>query len=286
MFSIGTILCYGTAQQFSKRGVQLIGSYQTGIIYAIASVTIQTGYWLALPDDVQGDIGGILIAIFAGIVGGLGFVFYLFALKIGKVSIVSVITAGYPAVAVLLAIVLLDERLTSAEAFGVSLVILAIIALSLPEGLGRRDSGEKKSGERRSLRWLFWAVMAFVFWGIWAVPSKVAIESIGESDYIFIDSLTMVLIWVPLWLFMEKGRLDRNIRKLSYSATAGTLASIGTVCLFLGIANGQVSIVTPVTSIYPIFTVILARLMLKERLRWLQYLAIVCGVSGTVLLAA
>lgn len=283
LFAIGTILCYGTAQQFSKKGVQFIGSYQTGILYAVASVSIQTLYWLLFPDSVPNDLGGIILSIFAGFLGALGFVFYIFALKSGKVSIVSVITAGYPAVSVVLAILLLSEVLSVGETAGILLIVSAIVLLSLPTKVDRKESSDGTAP--KSKRWLVWAILSLVFWGLWAIPSKVAMEQIGESDYILIDGITMVLTWVPLWLIMDKGRMNRSLKKLSYSGTAGTLASVGTVCLFLAISNGQVSLVTPLTSIYPLFTVLLARILLKEKLEWLQYLAIAAGVFGVIVLS-
>jgi len=283
LFAIGTILCYGTAQQFSKKGVQFIGSYQTGILYAVASVSIQTAYWLLFPDSVPNNLDGIILSIFAGFLGALGFVFYIFALKSGKVSIVSVITAGYPAVSVVLAILLLSEVLSVGETAGILLIVSAIVLLSLPTKADRKESSDGTAP--KSKRWLVWAILSLVFWGLWAIPSKVAMEQIGESDYILIDGITMVLTWVPLWLIMDKGRMNRSLKKLSYSGTAGTLASVGTVCLFLAISNGQVSLVTPLTSIYPLFTVLLARILLKEKLEWLQYLAIAAGVFGVIVLS-
>jgi len=281
LFAIGTMLCYATAQQFSKKGLLLIGSYQTGVLYTTASVVIQTSYWLLLPDSVQGDIWGILTAIIAGVIGSLGFVFYIFALKIGKVSIVSVMTAGYPMISVVLALMFLNETLTLLQFFAIMMIVGAMILLSAPES-SQKDNAD---GTKRSRRWLFWAIMAMIFWGLWAVPSKIAIESIGETDYIFIDSLTMVLVWVPLWLWIEKGKMTRGFHNLKFSGFAGVMASIGTVCLFLAISNGNVSIVTPVTSIYPLLTVILARFTLKEKLGWMQYIAVLIGVTGIVVLA-
>jgi uncharacterized membrane protein len=247
----------------------------------MASVAIQGSYWLLLPDRVANSIEGILMAIIAGIIGALGFVFYIFALRIGKVSVVSVLTAGYPAVSVILAILLLSDRLTMLQGVAIIMIIFAMLLLSGTEGMQTKN----EDGTPKSRLWLFWAIMSLLFWGLWAIPSKLAIEMIGEADYILIDGLTMVLVWAPLWLYFEKGRMDRDIHKLKYSGFAGIMASLGTVCLFLALSNGIVSIVTPLTSIYPIVTVLLARFTLKERLFWLQYLAVAIAVTGTVLLA-
>lgn len=281
LFSIGTIICYSTAQQFSKKGVLLLGSYKTGILYSAASIVIQSSYWFLLRDSVPNSIEGILTAIVAGVVGALGFVFYIFALRVGKVSIISVMTAGYPAVSVALAITFLGDLLSPMQVIAIVMIIGAMILLSGTE------SGQQKNpdGTLKSRRWLFWAIMSLTFWGLWALPSKIAIESIGEADYILIDGLTMVVVWAPLWLHFEKGRMERDIHKLKYSAFAGVMASLGTISLFLALSNGIVSLVTPLTSIYPIVTVLLARFTLKERLIWLQYLAVGIAVTGTVMLA-
>lgn len=281
LFSVGTIFCYSTAQQFSKKGVLLLGSYKTGILYSAASVVIQGSYWVLLPDSVPNSIEGILMAILAGVVGALGFVFYIFALRIGKVSVVSVMTAGYPAVSVILAIMILSDRLTMIQGIAIMMIIFAMLLLSGTEGRQTRNA----DGTPKSRLWLFWAIMSLLFWGLWAIPSKLAIGMIGEADYILIDGLTMVVVWAPLWLYFEKGRMERDIHKLKYSAFAGVMASVGTICLFLALSNGIVSLVTPLTSVYPIVTVLLARFTLKERLIWLQYLAVAIAVTGTVLLA-
>lgn len=281
LFALGTILCYGMAQQFSKKGVQLIGSYQTGIMYAVASISIQTAYWLLLPDTVAGNLDGVLLAFAAGFLGALGFVFYIFALKSGKVSIVSVMTAGYPAVSVVLAIVLIGETLSITQSAGIMLVVGAIIGLSLPT---KADRKENETG-KKSKMWLVWAVLSLVFWGMWAIPSKVAMQEIGESDYILIDGITMILTWVPLWIIMDRGRMSRDVGKLKFSGTAGILASVGTISLFLAISSGQVSLVTPLTSVYPLFTVLLARIILKEKLERIQYGAILAGIIGVIVLA-
>ncbi|MEM2838797.1 MAG: EamA family transporter [Thermoplasmata archaeon] len=281
LFAVGTILCYSTAQQFSKKGVLLLGSYKTGILYSAASVVIQSSYWVLLPDSVPNTIEGILMAILAGVVGALGFVFYIFALRIGKVSVVSVMTAGYPAVSVILAIMILSDRLTMMQGIAIMMIIFAMLLLSGTEERQTRNA----DGTPKSRLWLFWAIMSLMFWGLWAIPSKLAIGMIGEADYILIDGLTMVVVWGPLWLHFEKGRMERDIHKLKYSAFAGVMASVGTICLFLALSNGIVSLVTPLTSVYPIVTVLLARFTLKERLVWMQYLAVAIAVTGTVLLA-
>jgi drug/metabolite transporter (DMT)-like permease len=48
---------------------------------------------------------------------------------------------------------------------------------------------------------------------------------------------------------------------------------------------GTFAVVAPTASIYPLFTVLLGRFALKEKLELLQYGAIMAGVLGIFLLA-
>lgn len=61
---------------------------------------------------------GIWLALSTGILGMLGALGFLFAVKTGKVSIVAVFTAMYPAITVLLAYFFLKEPITIKEGLG------------------------------------------------------------------------------------------------------------------------------------------------------------------------
>lgn len=70
-------------------------------------------------------------AILAGILGSLGYVFFIKALERGKASIVIPLTALYPAITVVFALLLLKEKITVLQALGIVLALVATILMSL-----------------------------------------------------------------------------------------------------------------------------------------------------------
>ena len=72
-----------------------------------------------------------LIAVIAGVLGGGGYIFFMKALETGKASIVIPLTALYPAVTVVLALLLLGEKLSTVQAVGITLAIIAAVLLSM-----------------------------------------------------------------------------------------------------------------------------------------------------------
>ncbi len=74
---------------------------------------------------------GIGLAVLTGAFVFLGSVFFLFALKSGKVSIVIALTALYPLLTIALAMIFLGETLTLRQGVGVLLAAVAVILISL-----------------------------------------------------------------------------------------------------------------------------------------------------------
>ncbi len=71
------------------------------------------------------------IALLAGVFGGTGYVFFVKALEKGEASIVLPLTAIYPAVTAILAILVLGEKLSIYQGIGIVLAMVAVVFLSI-----------------------------------------------------------------------------------------------------------------------------------------------------------
>ena len=77
---------------------------------------------------------------------------------------------------------------------------------------------------------------------------------------------------VPL-LVSCRFRLERNAMGISYGIGNGVLAGIGGFALFAAYrTGGNTAVITTATAMYPLITVVLAVLLLRERLTLLQVL--------------
>lgn len=73
---------------------------------------------------------GAGFGVFIGMVGGLGTLGYLLAVSKGPISVVAVTTAFYPALAVILGVVLLGEPFTVKQMFGILFALAAFYLLA------------------------------------------------------------------------------------------------------------------------------------------------------------
>lgn len=73
------------------------------------------------------DIKGICLAVSTGVIGLTGALFFLFAVKSGKVSVVAMITALSPVITIGLGYLILKEPLSLREGLGVLSAFIAII---------------------------------------------------------------------------------------------------------------------------------------------------------------
>ncbi len=72
-----------------------------------------------------------LYAALAGIMGGLGYLTFMVAVSRGKASIIIPLTALYPAITAILAVLFLGEKLKPTQLLGIILALIAGILVSI-----------------------------------------------------------------------------------------------------------------------------------------------------------
>lgn len=76
-------------------------------------------------------------------------------------------------------------------------------------------------------------------------------------------------------------------RGAMYIAAAGGLVDVcANTCYVLSVRSGMISLAATLTSLYPVTTVLLARLVLRERIGWLQATGLGCALAAVVLITA
>jgi uncharacterized membrane protein len=84
----------------------------------------------------------------------------------------------------------------------------------------------------------------------------------------FIPVAILVLVLNPL-------KFNKSLKGISYSIGNGVLSGIGGLALFAAYRRGgNTSVITVATGLYPLITVILAVMVLRERLTWMQVLGL------------
>jgi len=265
-FSLATIIMYGLGQVFAKETRTNVSSANILLILGGNMFVMWLAYWLIFREPGSYDMTTWIQAAGAAALSGAAFVTYYESLKHGKISVVGTIAGAYAPWTVVLALVFLGESMSLGEGLGVALVVSAMLIFTYSVGNNR----EKKT----ELLGIAFAIASLFFWGTSAALAKGAINEIGDTNFVGLYAIVVPSIWLVYWLGMEKGRFEmpksnKWILELSMLFIAG-----GGITLYLAIGNGNVSIVSPVTNLYPLLTIAVAKVRLKEKLTLRQIVAL------------
>lgn len=268
-FSLAAIFLWGVGQVFAKETRSDVHSSNLLLLFGVNVAVINIAYWLLFRESGSYDSNTWLQATTAALLSGVAYVVYYESLKHGKVSIVGTVAGAYAPWTVFLAIVFLGERLTAGEAVGIVLVVSAMLIFTFRSG-----EGNGNGNSRTELLGIAFAIAALFFWGTSAAMAKGAIDVMGDTNFIGLYGLVCPPIWLAYWLFATKGKL--HVPKVSRTILEVSLLfiALGGVTMYVAIQNGPVAIVTPVTNLYPMLTIAVAKVRLREKLSLRQGIAL------------
>lgn len=269
-FSIATILMYGFGQVFAKETRTQVPSANLLIMLGVNILVMWSAYWIVFHEPGSYPLWTWLQAVLAAALSGAAFITYYESMKHSKISIVGTIAGAYAPWTVILALVFLGEEMSVGEAAGVVLVVASMLIFTYS---ANGDNGTER--KKTELLGIVFAVCSLFFWGTSAALAKGTISEIGDTNFIGIYALSCPTMWVIYWLAREKGKFERPksngwLLELSMLFIAG-----GGITLYLAIQNGNVSIVSPITNLYPLLTIAVAKMRLKEQLTSRQIIALV-----------
>jgi drug/metabolite transporter (DMT)-like permease len=115
------------------------------------------------------------------------------------------------------------------------------------------------------------------------IASKLGAREIPAPTMQFLFTIGSLPILLVL-LFVRHFRLEKHAKGIVYATATGVLAALGGLGLFAAYGTGgNTTVITAVTSLYPMVTVVLAVLILRERLTWVQVVGLVFAAVALIL---
>ncbi|MEJ5329723.1 MAG: DMT family transporter [Desulfobaccales bacterium] len=131
----------------------------------------------------------------------------------------------------------------------------------------------------------FWLAMGAIFlWGAWGVLGKVAARSLPFQAVYAVGVLGHLATVVTV-LLTTGGRLPWHPAGWAAALGAGLCTSVGLLCFYGALARGPAAVVVPLTSLYPVITVLLSRVLLQETLTLRHLAGIALAVAAGWLLS-
>jgi drug/metabolite transporter (DMT)-like permease len=275
---LGAALFWGLADYSAA-----LASRRVGIIPVVLGFHLLASALLAIAVVSIGalsDVSWRHVLAFVGI-GALGAASYLTfyrALAIGPISIVSPVVSGYAAVTVVLAVIILGERLSSGTLVAVVVAMIGVL-------LASTDLGQIRGSERVATLGIALAVITMILIGAYLFWIAYYTEELGWLAPILLGraSSTVFLLGVALrggqWRFP-----DRSPSLLATIALIAVLDTGGYVFFNFGIRHADTSVVATASAPYAVVPIVMGVLMLGERPARSQWAGVALIISGLLLL--
>lgn len=248
-------------------------------MFSVAMLAQAVGFVLLLavmplfPGHLTRD--AVIYGALGGICGGVGIALLYHALSIGKMGVVSPITAVLAASLPLGIGVARGERLSIAQGAGIAVALVAVVLISLSSENGRFEFST--AGVRE-------AIASGIALGGFYVFLALAGSRTGMYPLLF-ARLASALFLLLLAALLRK-RIVPARQTVGLIAIAGALDMTANCLYVLAVYAGYLSIAAVLTSLYPASTVFLARIVLKERLSAIQKAGVACALAGVLLIAS
>lgn len=132
-------------------------------------------------------------------------------------------------------------------------------------------------------KWFWYSIASAFCWTGWAFTARFGSKALPANMMEFVSAFGFLAFGILL-LAIRGFRIETNRRGVIYGIGSGILLGGGGLALYAAYRVGtNTVVVTTATSLYPIFTVLLAVVFLKERLSKKQILGILFAGAAIVL---
>jgi drug/metabolite transporter (DMT)-like permease len=214
----------------------------------------------------------ILWAAPAAVSGTLGLVAFYRGMATGTMSVVAPIAGASAVVPVIFGIVT-GDRPHAVQVVGIA---AAIVGVALA-------SREQQEGERRVAAGVGLALLAALGFGFYFPPMHAA----GSADpwwSALVFRITSSAIIVAA-VAVRRPAVRLRARPLAIVAAAGSIDMLGNLLYAASSGHGVVSLTSVLASLYPIVTVVLAAVVLGERIAPVQGVGVILTLAGVVLIS-
>jgi transporter family protein len=132
--------------------------------------------------------------------------------------------------------------------------------------------------------WLIYALLTVMCWGLWGLFSKLASNYTRPRQTLIFQAVG-VIGFALVVLLLEKFQIQRTAAGFWWSAAAGFVNFIGFLFFFAAVQKGKVSTVISLSSLYPVVTIALSIVLLREKITPREGLGIGCALLAGWLLA-
>jgi len=284
LVGLASAIVYGVSDFFGGLGSRRVASLLVSLVsFAVAAVPVAV---LTVAVGSVWSPEAVWLGVVAGLAGAVSIWTFYAALAIGPMSVISPTTAAVAAVIPGVAGIIQGERFSPLGYAALAVLVVAAVLLGVTR---------EQQGGRVATRVVVLAVVSGVGFGGYNVVME---WTPPESQYapLLVDLLVGAALFVVLvvlrlvrgdswWGGASAPARGDRMPGLAFAVGAGVLMAVANALLVWGLHQGQLAIMGVLASLYPLGTVLLALVVLRERLTAVQVVGVVFALAASAVLA-
>jgi len=267
-------LVYGSADFVGGVASRVIGPLRTTAVGAVSGLALLL---VALP-----LVGGTWSAAAlgwgaaSGAIGAAAVALLYACLAIGPMSILSPLTALVSALLPLTWGLLGGDRFAPIGYVAIALALVAVVLVGfVPEG-----------GVRPSARALGLAIAAGALIGVFLIVLDQTPADSGLVPLVANRTVNALIMWTVIGLLALRGATRRFTRQgVLLAIGSGLLDASANTLILIGLRTGDLATISVLVALYPAGTIVLAAVVLRERIAPVQWVGLVLAITAAGMLA-
>ncbi|MBW2966178.1 EamA family transporter [Candidatus Woesearchaeota archaeon] len=132
--------------------------------------------------------------------------------------------------------------------------------------------------------WLIFAIFALIMWGLWGFFPKLATNYISPKSALIFEVIGALVVGVVV-LIVVGFKPEIHSKGITFALLTGIAGTLGALFFLYAISRGKASVVVTTTALYPIITIMLAFLILKEPVSLKQGVGMIFALTAIMLLS-
>jgi drug/metabolite transporter (DMT)-like permease len=255
----------------------LLLAQTAGVVVALPAAAIWPG---------PATLAGLAWGITAGLIGGAGVIIFYRGLAAGPMSVVAPVS-GLVSTVLPVAVALAEGERPGTGVYAGALLCLAAVVLTSCAGDDTPTRTLPAAPRHRlpgAARALGYGITSGISFGLFFL----LIRNAGQSGELWpvaaarIGELAVVLVTAAVLRRSLRPRGAQGRLRLA-AAAAGAIDVTANICYVAATRTGKFGLAVVLAALYPAVTVLLARMVLGERLRWVQRAGLGLAAIGIIL---
>ncbi len=133
-------------------------------------------------------------------------------------------------------------------------------------------------------RWLVYALLSTLGFGAWGIATTAASLRLSPWQVQVFSTAGLAPLVAVLAFRARRTAAGLTVRGVAWAFLTGLLTAVANVALFAALAGGaDASVIFPLTGMYPLVAVVIARICLRERMNAIQNMGVAIALSAILL---